>query len=82
MTILDDTIKPNLEKLDQNIAPYYTNLEPWQRGLLLIALTAFLLFAIYQLTKSEKPVKQDPKREKEIEERLMRQMAFFKRLRE
>jgi len=82
MTILDDTIKPNLEKLDQNIAPYYTNLEPWQRGLLLIALTAFLLFAIYQLTKSEKPAKQDPKREKEIEERLLRQMAFFKRLRE
>ena len=82
MTILDDTIKPNLEKLEQNVTPYYTNLEPWQRGLLLIALTAFLLFAIYQLTKSEKPVKQDPKREKEIEERLMRQMAFFKRLRE
>jgi len=49
---------------------------------LLIALTAFLLFAIYQLTKSEKPAKQDPKREKEIEERLLRQMAFFKRLRE
>ena len=82
MTILDDTIKPNLEKLDQNIAPYYTNLEPWQRGLLLIALTTFLLFAIYQLTKSEKSAKQDPKREKEIEERILRQMAFFKRLRE
>ena len=62
--------------------PYYTNLEPWKRGLILIALTLFLLLVIYWLTKSDKKVIKDDKKEKEIEEKIMRQMAFFKRLRE
>jgi len=80
MTILDDTIKPNLEKLEQNVTPYYTNLESWQRGLILIAPLLFLLFAIYQLTKSEPNL--NAKKENQIEEKILKQMAFFKRLRE
>ena len=59
---------------------YYSNLEPWKRGTLLIVLTLFLLFAIYYLTKSDK--KLSSKKEKEMEERLLRQMAFFKKLKE
>ena len=59
---------------------YYGKLEPWQRGLILIALTLFLIFAIYQLTKSEP--KLNAKKESQIEDRILRQMAFFKRLRE
>jgi len=71
------------EQLEATISPHYTNLEPWQRGLILIALALFLLFAIYQLTKSEKQsTKKESQREKETEERLLRQMAFFKRLKE
>ena len=71
-----------LEKKAKEFTPYYSNLEPYQRGLILIALIAFLIFAIYHLTKSEKTTKLDTKKEKEIEEKIMRQMAFFKRLRE
>ena len=71
-----------LENKAKEFAPYYTNLEPYQRGLILIALTLFLLLIIYWLTKSDKKVIKDDKKEKEMEEKIMRQMAFFKRLRE
>lgn len=69
-----------IEKKVQELAPYYINLESWQRGLILIALTLFLLFAIYQLTKPEP--KMNAKKEAQIEEKILHQMAFFKRLRE
>ena len=68
------------EQLETTISPYYTNLESWQRGLILIALTLFLLFAIYQLTKSEPNL--NTKKEAQVEEKILKQMAFFKRLRE
>jgi len=86
ITNIKQKLGESTEKLENKflgITPHYTNLEPWQRGLILIALTLFLLFAIYQLTKSEKQsTKKESQKEKEIEERLMRQMAFFKRLKE
>jgi hypothetical protein len=66
------------EKLESLISPHYTNLEPYQRGILLIALTLFLIFSIYYLTKPEP--KLNAKKEAQLEEKLMRQMAFFKRL--
>ena len=79
----------NTEKLEKkagelltNYAPYYSKLEPWQRGLLLIALTTFLLLAIYYLTKEDKHSALRKKQEKEAEEKLLRQMAFFKKLKE
>jgi hypothetical protein len=80
--LLLQTLGRATEQLEASLAPYYTSLEPWQRGLLLITLTLFLLFSIYYLTKSEKVTNLDTKKEKEIEERLMRQMAFFKKLKE
>lgn len=87
MTILDDKIKPvlgktteQIEKKVKELAPCYTNLKPWQRGLILIALILFLIFAIYQLTKPEP--KMNAKKETQLEEKILRQMAFFKRLRE
>ena len=72
------------EQLEAVIAPHYTNLEPYQRGLLIITLVLFLLFSVYYLTKPDKPLntKREEQREKEIEERLLRQMAFFKKLKE
>ena len=87
MTILDDTIKPTLEKLEKNITPHYTNLESWQRGLILIALTLFLIFAIYYLTKKEKPEPReltDAERKKiEVlaEERILKRAEFLRKLR-
>ena len=71
-----------LEKKAKEFTPYYTNLEPYQRGLILIALILFLVLVIYWLTKSDKKLARDDKKEKEVEEKIMRQMAFFKRLRE
>ena len=81
---LKDQLGKATENLEAVIAPYYTNLEPYQRGLILIALTAFLIFSIYYLTKSEPKLssKKESQREKELEEKLMRQMAFFKKLKE
>lgn len=81
----------NTEQLEQQflkLTPHYTSLEPWQRGLLLIALTLFLLFSIYYLTSTNQVKKEDlrtrlsQQREKEQEEKFLRQMAFFKKLKE
>jgi len=36
-----------LENQVKEISPYYTKLEPWQRGLILIGLTVFLTLVIY-----------------------------------
>ncbi|CAI2181518.1 16819_t:CDS:2, partial [Funneliformis geosporum] len=69
-----------LENKVKEFSPYYTNLEPYQRGLILIGLTLFLILVIYWLTKSDKKVIKDDKKEKEAEEKIMRQMAFFKKL--
>ena len=84
---LKNKLGESTEQFEQKVKelfPYYTNLEPWQRGLLIIALTALLLFSIYYLTKSDKQLatKRESQKEKEAEERLMRQMVFFKRLKE
>ncbi|CAI2201322.1 19046_t:CDS:2, partial [Funneliformis geosporum] len=43
-----------LENKVKEFSPYYTNLEPYQRGLILIGLTLFLILVIYWLTKSDK----------------------------
>jgi hypothetical protein len=68
------------EQVEAAISPYYTNLEPWKRGTLIIALTLLLLLAIYYFTKPEKNL--NTKKEAQMEEKILRQMAFFKRLRE
>ena len=81
---LKNKLGETTEQLETAITPYYTNLEPWQRGLILIVLTTFLIFAIYYLTKPDEQLttKKESQKEKEIEERLLRQMAFFKKLKE
>ena len=80
MTNLKKTLGETTEKLESALTPLYSNLESWQRGLVLITLIVLLILSIYYLTKSEPKI--NAKKEKEIEEKLMRQMAFFKRLRE
>ena len=74
-----------LEKKLKDLAPFYTSLEPYQRGMLIIGLLLLLLISIYYLTKQPHPQvnsKMLAKKEKELEEKIMRQMAFYKRLKE
>ena len=69
-----------LENKVRELTPYYTKLEPWQRGLILLALTFLLSLTIYYLTRPEPNL--NTKKEAQVEEKILRQMAFFKRLRE
>jgi len=64
--------------------PHYTNLEPYQRGLVLIGLVALLIFATYYLTheSQDKKLKQKLKTEQVLEERLLKRMEVLKKLRE
>ena len=76
-----------VESKAKKIASHYTNLEPWKRGLILIALSLFLIFAIYQLTKKEKSkprelTETERKRIEAIaEERILKRAEFLNRLR-
>lgn len=80
-------VTEKVENKAKELAPHYTNLEPWKRGLILIALVLFLLFAIYQLTKKEKPEPREltdveRKRIEAIaEERILKRAEFLSRLR-
>jgi len=77
-----------VENKTKKLSPYYTNLEPWQRGLILIALALFLLFAIYQFTKKERPEPREltDRERKQLEalaeERILKRAEFLRRLRE
>ncbi|RHZ36571.1 hypothetical protein [endosymbiont GvMRE of Glomus versiforme] len=80
------------EKLEQkagelwdNFSPNYTNLEPWQRGLVLIAILALLAFVIYYLTKQEDPaevLRRKERAEAAMEERVLKRVELLKKLRE
>ena len=77
---LKDQLNEKTKELEQKS-------EPWQRGLLIIALIAFLIFAIYQLTKKEKsePRELTDAERKRIEalaeERILKRAEFLSRLR-
>ena len=75
-----EKVESKIKESWKDYQPYYGKLESWKRGLILIALALFLFFVIYQLTKPER--RSSAKKEREMEERLLRQMAFFKRLKE
>ncbi|RHZ37051.1 hypothetical protein [endosymbiont GvMRE of Glomus versiforme] len=80
------------EKLEQkagelwdNFSPHYTNLEPWQRGLILIGIIALLVFIIYYLAKQEDPtevLRRKEKAEAAMEERVLKRIELLKKLRE
>ena len=80
MTKLKNQLGKYTEQLEQK-------LEPWQRGLLIIALTTFLIFVIYQLTKKEIPEPRElteaerKKLEAPVEERILKRAEFLSRLR-
>jgi len=74
----------NTEKLEQQVGEYYFSLEPNQRGLLIIGLVALLAITIYWLTKEDKSklAEREARKEALAEERLLRQMALFRKLKE
>ena len=79
---LKDQLGQTTKKLEAAITPFYTSLEPHQRGLLILGLLLFLLLIIYYLSKpNPHQLKyQLSQKEKDLEQRILRQMAFYKRL--
>jgi len=81
-------LETKTKELFTKYSPYYSKLEPWQRGVLIIALILCLLLFIYYLTATSKNraeiLREKLAREKEaqMEEKMFRQMALFKRLKE
>jgi len=77
-------LKDQLGKTTQRLE---NHLEPYQRGLLLIALTTLLFISIYLLTQKEKPEPReltDTERkriESLAEERILRRAEFLRKLR-
>ena len=87
---LKDQLGKYTEQVESKVkefSPHYADLDSWQRGLILIALALFLLFAIYQLTKKERPEPReltDTERkriETLAEERILKRAEFLSRLR-
>ena len=74
-------------KLGEYTEQVEQHLEPWQRGLILIALTSLLVVSIYLLTKKEHPeprelTESERKRiETLAEERILKRAEFLNRLR-
>ena len=74
-------------KLGEYTEQLENNLEPWQRGALILALITLLLASIYLLTKKDQPeprelTETERKRiEALAEERILKRAEFLKRLR-
>jgi len=88
---LKQKLGENTEKLERKVgelwtdfSPNYTNLEPWQRGLALIAIIAFFALAIYYLTheNQNKKAQRKAQAEKAMEDKIIRKMELLKKLRE
>ena len=76
------------DQLDNATRQLEQKFEPWQRGVLILALTTLLIISIYYLTKKEKPeprelTETERKRiEALVEERILKRAEFLRRLRE
>ena len=67
-----------------DFSPNYTNLEPWQRGLVLIGIVILLALATYYLLheSQDKKAQRRLKAEQAQEEKIIRKMELLKKLRE
>ena len=67
-----------------DFSPHYTNLESWQRGLLLIGIIVLLALAIYYLTHENQDRKAHKKAQAEaaLEDKIIKRMELLKKLRE
>jgi len=67
-----------------DFSPNYTNLEPWQRGLVLIGIVVLLSLVAYYLTheNQERKAQKRLKAEAVMEDKIIRKMELLKKLRE
>ena len=88
---LKQKLGENTEKLENKVgelwsdfSPHYTNLEPWQRELVLISIVVLLALAIYYLTHESQDRKAQRKAQTEaaMEDKIIRKMELLKKLRE
>jgi hypothetical protein len=79
-----ENLESKASRLWSEFSPHYTNLEPWQRGLVLIGLIALIAFAAYYLTHESQSQKASKKAKLEQlqEEKIIRRMELLKKLRE
>ena len=81
----------NTEKLERkanelwnDFSPNYTNLEPWQRGLVLIGIIVLLILVAYYLTheSQDRRAKRKAQAEAALEDKIIKRMELLKKLRE
>ena len=67
-----------------DFSPNYTNLEPWQRGLVLVGIIVLLILVAYYLTheNQDRRAKRKAQAEAAMEDKIIRKMELLKRLRE
>ena len=77
-------LESKVQDLWDQLTPHYTNLEPYQRGLVLIGLVVLLITITYYLTHESKDLKAKHKAQAEQaqEEKIIRRMELLKKLRE
>ena len=65
-------------------SPNYTNLEPWQRGLILLGVVVLLALVAYYLTheSQNKKAQRKAQAEQAMEDKIIRKMELLKKLRE
>ena len=81
----------NTQKLERRagelwseFSPNYTNLEPWQRGLVLIGIVVLLILLAYYLTheNQDRRAKRKAQAEAALEDKIIKRMELLKKLRE
>ena len=79
-----EKLETKAHELWNQFSPHYTNLEPWQRGLVLVGLLTLLIVITYYLTRESQAVKAKQKAQQEAlqEEKIIRRMELLKKLRE
>ena len=67
-----------------DFSPNYANLEPWQRGLVLIGILILLILIAYYLTHESQDRKARKKAQAEVamEDKIIKRMELLKKLRE
>ena len=79
-----EKLESKANEMWSEFSPYYTNLEPWQRGLILVGIIVLLVLATYYLTheNQDKKTKRKAQAEAALEDKIIKQMELLKKLRE
>ena len=77
-------LESKASELWNDFSPNYTNLEPWQRGLVLIGIVVLLILIAYYLTheSQDKKARKKAQAEAALEDKIIKRMELLKKLRE